>query len=183
MSNNSSKILTYTGKLISPVDPDPNEIDIVDIAHALSMMCRFGGHSNEFYSVAQHSYLCSLLTEDLNLAIVLLLHDASEAYIHDIITPLKPYISSYKDIENTVMQRIFEKFDLKWPLSDEYKKKVKDIDNIMLLTEFKNFMSKIPDDCEIAKHYKPLDLEINANSPEIAKINFISRFKELVKRQ
>lgn len=139
----------------------------------------FGAHN----SVAQHSFLCSSLTEDPEFALVLLLHDASEAYIHDIITPLKPYISSYKEIENTVMGIIFEKFGLSWPLNEELKKQVKRIDNIMLLTEFKSLMPRIPEDCEIAKYFAPLDLKIRGCDPETAKGYFIKRFNELMEHK
>ena len=180
MSLNKGRIITFTGRGLDPINPSPDDIDIKDIAHALSMICRFGGHSQKFYSVAEHCYFCSLMTEDLDLALILLLHDASEAYIHDIITPLKPFISSYKEIENNVMAAIFKKFELKWPIDDETKKKIKRIDNIMLLTEFKSFMTEIPEDCEIAKYYSPLDIKLIGCDPVTAEKYFMDRFNKLM---
>lgn len=87
---------TYTGKKFWPLDPRPEDVDVEDIAHALSMKCRYAGHTTEFYSVAQHSVLMAQkaidLTADVNLALWCMLHDAAEAYTADIPSPLKPYM-------------------------------------------------------------------------------------------
>lgn len=89
---------TFTGKKVDVFHPTPEMVDIEDIAHALSMTCRFGGHCRDFYSVAEHSVLVeqigrrisqSLTIIDPRISIHLLLHDAAEAYIGDIITPIK----------------------------------------------------------------------------------------------
>lgn len=86
---------TFTGKKVDVFHPTPEMVDIEDIAHALSMTCRFGGHCREFYSVAEHSVLveqigrCVLHCTVPRLGMLLLLHDAAEAYIGDIITPIK----------------------------------------------------------------------------------------------
>ena len=45
---------TFTGRQFFPLDPDPQDIDIVDIAHSLAMQCRYNGHTDRFYSVAEH---------------------------------------------------------------------------------------------------------------------------------
>ena len=81
-------MVTYTGKEFYPLDPNPADIDIKDIAHALSNCCRFAGHIKSFYSVAQHSVIVSELCEPEN-ALAGLLHDASEAYLSDIARPVK----------------------------------------------------------------------------------------------
>lgn len=93
-------IQTYTGKAFDLLDPQPEQVDILDIAHALSNICRFTGHCRAFYSVAQHSCLVARIVVDLwrrehgydcpeEVALVALLHDAPEAYIGDVSTPLK----------------------------------------------------------------------------------------------
>lgn len=80
---------TYTGKAFYPLDPRPDEVCIDDIAHALSQIPRFGGHARRHYSVAQHSWHMSCLFGNPLLAYQALLHDAQEAYLGDIVQPLK----------------------------------------------------------------------------------------------
>jgi hypothetical protein len=79
---------TYTGRQFWPIDPRADEIDIVDIAHALSQQCRFAGHCKSFYSVATHSWHTSNVCNSEN-ALWGLLHDAAEAYLVDLPTPIK----------------------------------------------------------------------------------------------
>ena len=82
-------IETYTGKKVYPLEPDEKTLCVEDIAHALALTCRFGGHCSEFYSVAQHSCLVSdLCPGELKLAG--LMHDAAEAYLGDVVSPIKP---------------------------------------------------------------------------------------------
>ncbi len=90
---------TCSGLKIWPMDPRPEEICLNDIAHALSMICRFSGHTKKFYSVAEHSVFVSHHVKSEN-AIYGLLHDSSEAYISDIIRPVKVFVPEYKKIEN-----------------------------------------------------------------------------------
>jgi uncharacterized protein len=94
-------IQTYTGKQFWPLSPLPEDIVIEDIAHALSMQCRFGGHVRTFYSVAQHSVHVSLLVEP-QYALWGLLHDAAEAYLVDLPRPIKKFSEMgllYQEIE------------------------------------------------------------------------------------
>jgi uncharacterized protein len=81
-------IQTYTGRKFYPLEPDAGEIDIRDIAHALALKCRYGGRCREFFSIAQHSVLVSRLVP-LPDAKWGLLHDAGEAYLCDVPTPVK----------------------------------------------------------------------------------------------
>jgi hypothetical protein len=111
-SPNEGWIQTYTGKKFYLTDPTPDMVCLEDIAHALSMQCRFAGHTKQFYSVAQHSILvANLITED-ELKIYGLLHDASETYLVDIPKPLKQLIPKYKSLEIRAMKAIAAKFNL-----------------------------------------------------------------------
>ena len=131
----NSYMHTYTGKKINPLAFIKDDIDIQDIAHALSLLCRGGGHLKIFYSVAQHSLNCAqeafLRYQDSRLSLACLLHDASEAYISDIIRPLKQHLKLYEDIESQWMKVIFEKYELS-ELKDEDLLKIKRIDYDML---------------------------------------------------
>jgi len=95
-------IETYTGKKLYFLEPKPEQIDIEDIATALSNECRFGGHTKSFYSVAEHSILVATICP-APLALVGLLHDASEAYLRDIASPIKQYLANYKELEEKLM--------------------------------------------------------------------------------
>ncbi len=105
----SSIISTYTGKSIDFKDPTQDDIDIVDIAHSLSMLCRWNGHGTKFYSVAEHSVLVSYMVPH-GLALQALLHDAAEAYLGDLITPVKDCFPEFKEIEDNFLGVILAKF-------------------------------------------------------------------------
>lgn len=109
-------IATFTGRQAYPMDLRPSEITIEDIAHSLSMQCRYTGHCLRFYSVAEHSVLMArwVLAEgmDSSVALAALLHDATEAYLTDIPRPVKPFLLGYKDAEATAWAAIAERFGL-----------------------------------------------------------------------
>jgi hypothetical protein len=111
-ANQDGVFNTQSGLLIDLNRPTVDMIDIDDIGAALAKICRFGGHSNQFYSVAQHSVLVACLAPDY-LCREALLHDASEAYLGDVIKPLKNLLGiAYTDIENEFMNIIIRKFNL-----------------------------------------------------------------------
>lgn len=102
----------YSGHFFDFANPRPEDIRIEDIAHALSMMCRFNGHTEHFYSVAEHSYITAIACPD-EYKLWGLLHDAAEAYIGDMNAPLKKMVEgTYKEVERDVEQCIVEKFGL-----------------------------------------------------------------------
>jgi hypothetical protein len=130
-------IETYSGARFHPLAPRPAEVYLHDIAHALSLLCRFGGHCSKFYSVAQHSVGVSLLCSPEN-ALWGLLHDASEAYLTDVPRPLKHSITmqAYRVAEHAVMDAICEYFKL--PLEEP--QEIKNADNTMLRREAYDLM-------------------------------------------
>jgi 5'-deoxynucleotidase YfbR-like HD superfamily hydrolase len=142
---NKDFITTYTKIKFSPLFPDKDKKNIIDIAHSLSHLCRGNGHLKHFYSVAQHSVNCAEeakmrgLSEKIQLAC--LLHDASEAYISDITRPVKKHLPNYIEIENKLQILIYEKY-LDEPLNDYEIHLVKKTDDDMLICEFNALMRK-----------------------------------------
>lgn len=135
--------LTSSGRRFWPADPRVDDICIGDIAHALSMQCRFGGHSKAFYSVAQHSVLVARLVSPGN-ALVGLLHDATEAYLQDIIRPLKRELrATYKPLETAWAGAIGLVFGLGDLLAD-LPKEVHDADRAVLVAEHRDLMAPCP---------------------------------------
>lgn len=103
---------TASGRLINIYNPEPDSIILSDIANSLSKICRFGGHIHDFYSVAQHSVLVAAMA-DSDIKMEALMHDAAEAFVGDMIKPLKTIIGKqFDDIEDRFMQIIVDKFEL-----------------------------------------------------------------------
>jgi len=129
-------IRTYTGRCFRLDDVDPESVDIVDISHALGNLCRFAGHSSRFYSIAQHSCATAAIAPLYGMTIgrqlqqLCLLHDASEAYCSDIVSPLKPMIDGYKALEKSIQDAIWKRFGC--DIDDELMLKVKEIDRKVL---------------------------------------------------
>jgi uncharacterized protein len=130
---------SYSGKKFWPLDPRPEDFNITDIAHSLSLICRFGGHSKFHYSVAQHSVLVAQLAPE-ELQLQALMHDASESYICDIPRTFKSQLVGYKELEDDVMKAIAERYGFSYPLDPL----IKDIDNRMLMTERYQVMNPGP---------------------------------------
>jgi len=134
---------TYTGRKFWPLDPCCTEVDITDIAHALSMQCRFGGHCKIFYSVAEHSILVSKEIKarghNYKLQLYGLLHDAAEAYICDLPRPIKRQIGIYNDIESRVQAVILNHLGLP-PMTREEIEIVKEVDDLILGHEANHIM-------------------------------------------
>lgn len=142
-------ITTYTGKKFHFLNPQPEEIDIIDIAHALSLTCRFGGQCKQFYSVAEHSIrVAEIVPEAYKL--VALLHDASEAYLPDLPRPEKAQLPEFKRIELTILEAIWDKFAKAKYMRDVAPwgldiKIIKEADNILLATEARDLMDNMID--------------------------------------
>lgn len=165
-------IQTHSGARVSILDPAPNDIKLEDIAWALAHQCRFAGHCKKFYSVAEHSMLvASYLPRELSLAG--LLHDAAEAYIIDIPSPLKALIPGYKSFENRFESAILVALGLKLLTSDE-KAAIKIADKIALATEAEVLMGD-PKDWSILRGVEPRGA-IKGHDPYEGYTIFIERF-------
>lgn len=135
---------TYTGKVFNFIEPEISSICIEDIAHGLSLECRFQNQSRVHYSVAQHSIIVSRLVLGSTvvgmsctmLRRIALMHDAAEAYLGDVCKPLKRLLPDYRAIEDRVQRAIFKRFGL----PAEVPACVKDWDARLLANEGTSFM-------------------------------------------
>ncbi len=165
-------IQTYMGIQFWPADPHVEGIDIEDIIHSLSNQCRYTGHTNQFYSVAQHAVICSfnIIPKHAKWA---LMHDASETYVSDLASPIKKFFPQYMDMEEKIQEVIAEKFDLPYPMP----KQITEIDYKVLATEKRDLLGE-----QVAPWGRlpnPLDQKIVAFTPSQSRAAFRSRFKEL----
>jgi hypothetical protein len=173
---------TYTGRKFWPLDARPEDVDIRDIAHALSMLCRYGGHSLRFYSVAEHSaHIARWLDgRDYKPEVCLagLLHDATEAYLTDVPRPLKRSLPEYKEYEAELWTVIAKAFGLTG-YEDDLPMVVHEADNRILADEIRQNMK--PMDWH-AKHDKPLGVSLQFWPPERAEKEFLETFADLCRR-
>ena len=130
-----SYITTYTGNHFDPINPDPELINIVDIAHALPMICRGNGQVSTFWSVGEHCILCAkeAAARGYSNRVIegALLHDASECYMSDVPSPFKKELLEYNEHEERMLSMIYEKF-LGSDLTPEEKMQLNAIDKAML---------------------------------------------------
>jgi uncharacterized protein len=164
-------VQTYSGRCFPILHPTADDVDIEDIAHALSNLCRFAGHTKEFYSVAQHSVLVSKHVPD-EFALQALLHDAPEAYIVDLPRPLKHsgMVDGYKVIEDRVWAAIAEHFFL----FEDLDPRVKLADNRALFTEQRDLIGKQAKPW--SDQLEPYPDTIIPMTPKEAKSQFLGRY-------
>jgi hypothetical protein len=173
-----SHIQTASGICFDPLDPRPDLIEIGDIARALSNQCRFGGHCERFYSVAQHCVLMADVAADLLddpvAPLWALLHDASEAYLVDLPYPVKHNSdlgSQFRVAEQRVLDAVMMRYDL--PLDPPSGVKV--LDRRMLATESRIIHTAAWNWSEL-DGIEPLDIDIDPWMPGVAYDAFLASF-------
>lgn len=174
-------MLTYTGRQFWPLDPRPEDVCIGDIATARAHQGRYNGHSRHFYSVAQHSALMArwfMARGDLPMARWALLHDAAEAYLGDVIRPIKPFLPGFAAIEAKVETVVWPVFGL----GAELPSAVKDADRKIVVDEMIALFPR-----EALRHHgidqrAPLGVEVRALLPWKAHDVFLQVFGELWSR-
>ena len=126
---------TYMGYKVDPLNPAPETIMLRDIAHALSLICRGNGQCTHFYSVAQHCINAEKEAEargdSVRICLGCLLHDGAEAYLADLIRPVKQFMPKYYEIEDRFLDVIYTKFGLP-DLTEDELAEIKDIDDALL---------------------------------------------------
>jgi len=176
-------IETYTGRFINPLKPAPDAVFIEDIAHSLSMQCRFNGHCSGFYSVAEHSVHTAEVVQMLSdaspeTAKFALLHDAAEAYLCDIPRPVKKSFPGYAAWEQALFDVICDRFIGRLPT----KKETVDMyraDDIMLVAEAESLTASKGKDWGLKE--KPLDgIEILCWNPGESEEKFLDKYRNLL---
>lgn len=166
---------TYTGRRFYPLDARAEDVCIEDIGHATAFTCRFGGHVKRYYSVAQHSVLVSQACAPVD-ALWGLLHDGAEAYLGDMVRPLKHQYAMHEfcEAETRVLHAIAERFGLPWPIP----RSVKRADEELLATECRDVMGgEVAGDWCLT--YEPSENVITPWSPQESEHAFLARFHEL----
>jgi hypothetical protein len=166
----SGWLQTASGKKFRPLEPDPALIDPYDIGLALSRLCRYGGMTSAYFSVAQHSVLVSQNVPPEH-ALAGLLHDAAEAYIGDMVRPLKQWLRQHgqhwhDEAETRLMEAVCARFGVAWPLPPC----VDEADNLLLVTESRDLMSPLHPEwhyCE-ANGYAALPRAISPVGPDLS---------------
>lgn len=169
-----SWIITQSGKHFDFLNMSPDAINIEDIACALSNLCRFTGHVQDFYSVAQHSVHVSYLVPP-EFALEALLHDAAEAYCNDINAPLKHLLPDYQWFIKSVEEVIAAKFEIPSVMSAE----VKEADLIMLATERRDLDLEDGRLWKILEDVEPAPFLLSPLNPRQARVLFLQRFNDL----
>ena len=162
--------------------PDPALIDIEDIAAALSKLCRYNGHTREFYSVAEHSchvmrHARSYVTPIHRSLLTALMHDAAEYVMADLPRPIKQTLPLYSEIELGLERVIAERFGL---LTPPWPRWVKELDTRILVDERAQCMSDSGNEWGI-DGLEPLGVEIRFWTPSEAEDNFLEDFYELTR--
>lgn len=190
MNRKGDWFLTFTGLQFWPLDPRPEEVCIRDIAHHLAHICRFNGACRVHYSVAQHSVMVADLLPD-ELKLWGLLHDATEAYVGDMVRPLKRNMPAFCSVEDLVWVAIREKFQLHlpggeyWlpvagttPISIGAGQYIKHADNVALMTERRDLMVKSPKSWNTKE--EPVPEPIIPLDPSAAEKLFLETFDDLI---
>lgn len=181
---------TFSWRKFYPLDPRIEDLDIFDIAHALSLLCRFNGHCKSHYSVGQHSVLVSAVIEAgariakkehpevsereiLDLAMCGLLHDAAEAYLGDMIRPLKRSMPTYCEAETALERLVAQRWALEFPWPDS----IKGADNVLLMTERRDLLLKT--EHRWTDRATPLADRIEPWTAQDAELRFLQRFEKL----
>lgn len=173
-------IQTFTGRQVWPLDPQPEDIDLTDIAHALSLQCRYAGHVKEFYSVAEHCFSISRAVPP-EAALWGLMHDATEAYLVDIPRPIKAALGPiYRDAEARLEACIIARFGLR--LTPAIRAVVKEADTRILQMERDALMAPPPVPWSTDAAGGPLPgVTIVGYGPATIRAAFLRRFAELMK--
>lgn len=171
----SPYVSTFLGNRFFLTSPHIDDVAIEDIAHGLAYQCRFNGQTSAFYSVAQHSLMVMSLVPD-SLHFQALLHDAAEAYLGDMVKPLKQLFPQFSVIESRVMDIIGQRFAVDLTRLDPA---IKRADMVALATEKRDLMPYSTEAWSYLEGIEALPGIIEPMGPQAAKEAFLQAFRNL----
>lgn len=194
-----TKSITYTGKIYDAGRPDASVVDVADVAHSLSMTCRYGGHASDFYSVAEHSVLVyregsRIFNDKLSytdstpsrekmrsLSLALLLHDAPEVYLDDAVSPFKERddMAWYRDLEEQWMRAICAAFAIGGEVDRSDWDVVRRVDRQVRDSEMAFLFPHAPRDVRSSWGFDYGGLPLKCWSPAMAKRTFLYTFNQI----
>jgi hypothetical protein len=169
---------TFSGRQFWPLDPRPEDVDIADIAHALSMDCRYGGHGRRFYSVAEHCVLMARAVSPKN-RLLALMHDSPEGYLRDLIRPVKRSMPIYQATEAAIWLAICARYGMPTDLPAE----VHLADTRILVDEREQNMAPPPAPWDATEQVERLGVTLQFWTPAFAEIQFLQMFDSLTIRR
>ena len=175
-------IRTFSGRYMNLINPDPADVDLESIAHALGSICRFGGHCPHFYSVAEHCVLAFELAsadgcDDEQLKAVLM-HDASESYLGDMVKPLKLEVHFYNECESKMEDAIGQHFGIDFK---KHHDTIKKYDLMMLKAEKEHFWPDDPIQWSCLEDVEAAEIPFSHFLPNTARRVFSLYAKSLLK--
>lgn len=167
-------VVTMSGHRFNILNPDPEQVVLEDIACSLARQARFNGHTKFFYSVGQHACLCAQVSPTKEIALQMLHHDSTEAYIGDLVSPVKALLPDFHLIESRIHWAISQKFGLEFPDP----KVVKQIDRRMLATEVRDLITKDLKSWNISAD-EPYDFPVIPWPTEVTEARFLDMARNL----
>jgi hypothetical protein len=165
-----------SGRYLDLADPRPDQFTFADIAGGLSKICRFGGQIERFYSVAEHSVHCCELAERdgrcIDTQVAVLMHDAAEAFIGDVVKPLKIMLPDYARVERAVEAAVAEKFMIDFDRESVY---VREVDHAILIAERNELFFRDNVTWTGEESVRKISIGVQCWSPQYAEVQFKKR--------
>ena len=173
-----SWVVTLSGQRFNILKPEPADVRLEDIACSLARQARFNGHTRFFYSVGQHSCLGAQVSPTKDIGLLMLFHDATEAYIGDLVSPVKRLLPDFEIIESRIHWAICQRFGLELPTP----KVIKQIDRRLLATEVRDLITKDLASWGIGA-YEPYDFPVIPWPPEVTEARFLELARSMGVRE
>lgn len=173
-----SWVVTLSGQRFNILKPEPTDVRLEDIACSLARQARFNGHTRFFYSVGQHSCLGAQVSPTKDIGLLMLFHDATEAYIGDLVSPVKRLLPDFEIIESRIHWAICQRFGLELPTP----KVIKQIDRRLLATEVRDLITKDLASWGIGAD-EPYDFPVIPWPPEVTEARFLELARSMGVRE